>query len=137
MTIDLDSQTVRLPDGSTATFPIDGFSKTCLLEGVDQLGYLLLHEPQVATYEQTHSGVGGHARRCLKGPRRDRKRGVFRRLCAICVYEAYFTRRLRPMGRLHGIIQANRRHSGRHHRCRPGHRMLRIKPATSLPVVPF
>ena len=33
VTVDLDGQTVRLPDGSTATFPIDGFSKTCLLEG--------------------------------------------------------------------------------------------------------
>ena len=54
VTVDLDSQTVRLPDGSTATFPIDGFSKTCLLEGVDQLGYLLLHQAQVTTYEQTH-----------------------------------------------------------------------------------
>jgi 3-isopropylmalate/(R)-2-methylmalate dehydratase small subunit len=54
VTVDLDSQTVRLPDGSTVPFPIDGFSKTCLLEGVDQLGYLLLHQTQVATYEQTH-----------------------------------------------------------------------------------
>ena len=54
VTVDLDSQTVRLPDGSTTTFPIDGFSKTCLLEGVDQLGYLLLHQTQVTTYEQTH-----------------------------------------------------------------------------------
>jgi 3-isopropylmalate/(R)-2-methylmalate dehydratase small subunit len=54
VTVDLDSQTVRLPDGSAATFPIDGFSKTCLLEGVDQLGYLLLHQTQVMTYEQTH-----------------------------------------------------------------------------------
>ena len=54
VTIDLASQTVRLPDGSTASFPIDGFSKTCLLEGVDQLGYLLLHETQIGAYEQSH-----------------------------------------------------------------------------------
>jgi len=54
VTIDLDSQTVRLPDGSAAVFPIDGFSKTCLLEGVDQLGYLLLHQAQISVYEQTH-----------------------------------------------------------------------------------
>jgi 3-isopropylmalate/(R)-2-methylmalate dehydratase small subunit len=54
VTVDLDSQTIRLPDGSTVTFPIDGFSKACLLEGVDQLGYLMLHQTQVTTYEQTH-----------------------------------------------------------------------------------
>ncbi len=54
VTVDLDSQTLRLPDGSAATFPIDGFSKTCLLEGVDQLGYLLLHEASIGAYEQTH-----------------------------------------------------------------------------------
>lgn len=52
--IDLAGQTIRLPDGSAATFPIDGFSKTCLLEGVDQLGYLLLHELQIDGYERTH-----------------------------------------------------------------------------------
>ena len=54
VTIDLASQTVRLPDGSIASFPIDGFSKTCLLEGVDQLGYLLLHELPIDSYERTH-----------------------------------------------------------------------------------
>jgi 3-isopropylmalate/(R)-2-methylmalate dehydratase small subunit len=54
VTVDLDTQTLHLPDGSRVTFPIDGFSKTCLLEGVDQLGYLLLHQSQVTTYEQTH-----------------------------------------------------------------------------------
>ncbi len=54
VTIDLASQNVHLPDGATASFPIDGFSKTCLLEGVDQLGYLLLHELQIDGYERTH-----------------------------------------------------------------------------------
>ena len=56
VTVDLAAQTVRLPDGSAAAFPIDGFSKTCLLEGVDQLGYLLLHELQIDGYERTHTG---------------------------------------------------------------------------------
>jgi len=50
--IDLASQRLTLPGGSTASFPIDPFSKTCLLEGVDQLGYLLKHEEQIAAYEQ-------------------------------------------------------------------------------------
>ena len=53
VTVDLDRLTVRLPDGSAATFPIDGFSRTCLLEGVDQLGYLLLHDAQIGAYEQS------------------------------------------------------------------------------------
>src|SRR5512144_1618050 len=39
--IDLAEQSLRLPDGRIACFPIDGFSKTCLLEGVDELGYIL------------------------------------------------------------------------------------------------
>ena len=54
VTIDLESQSLRLPDGSRATFPIDPFSKTCLLEGVDQLGYLLKHEAQIQAFEQVH-----------------------------------------------------------------------------------
>lgn len=51
--VDLASQTVTLPDGSRFSFPIDGFSKTCLLKGVDQLGYLLNLETEIAAYEQT------------------------------------------------------------------------------------
>jgi 3-isopropylmalate/(R)-2-methylmalate dehydratase small subunit len=51
LTIDLASQTVRLPDGRLAEFPIDSFSKQCLLQGVDQLGYLLAQAPYVESYE--------------------------------------------------------------------------------------
>ena len=54
ITIDLASQSLRLPDGRRVTFPIDEFSKTCLLEGIDQLGYLLKHEAAIAAYEQEH-----------------------------------------------------------------------------------
>jgi 3-isopropylmalate/(R)-2-methylmalate dehydratase small subunit len=43
VTVDLAAQTLTLPDGRQATFPIDPFSKHCLLEGIDQLGYLLQH----------------------------------------------------------------------------------------------
>ena len=57
VTVDLEQQTVRLPNGATATFPIDPFSKTCLLEGIDQLGYILKHEPQIAAYEQATGRV--------------------------------------------------------------------------------
>lgn len=54
VTIDLAEQTVRWGNGRCATFPIDGFSKTCLLEGIDQLGYLLKQADHVAAYEMAH-----------------------------------------------------------------------------------
>ena len=54
VTIDLAQQTLTLPDGRNVEFPIDGFSKTCLLEGVDQLGYLQKQEEKILTYEQAH-----------------------------------------------------------------------------------
>ena len=54
VTIDLAAQTLRLPDGSEVTFPIDGFSKQCLLAGVDQLGYLLQQMPRIEAYERAH-----------------------------------------------------------------------------------
>jgi 3-isopropylmalate/(R)-2-methylmalate dehydratase small subunit len=53
--IDLASQTVTLPDGRQVTFPIDGFSKTCLLEGIDQLGYLLKQKESIEAYETAHA----------------------------------------------------------------------------------
>jgi 3-isopropylmalate/(R)-2-methylmalate dehydratase small subunit len=52
--VDLAAQTLRLPDGSAVTFPLDGFSRDCLLEGVDQLGYLLKHDAQISAYETSH-----------------------------------------------------------------------------------
>jgi len=51
LTVDLAAQTLTLPGGHTVTFPIDGFSKTCLLKGVDELGYLLGFADQIAAYE--------------------------------------------------------------------------------------
>ncbi len=54
VTIDLPSQTLHLPDGTKVTFPIDSFSKHCLLKGLDQLGYLLEHLPRVEAYEKEH-----------------------------------------------------------------------------------
>jgi 3-isopropylmalate/(R)-2-methylmalate dehydratase small subunit len=54
MTIDLAAQTLTLPDGESVMFPIDAFSKTCLLKGVDQLGYLLKRETQITNYERSN-----------------------------------------------------------------------------------
>ena len=50
-TVDLEAQTLSFPNGSVE-FPIDPFSKTCLLNGVDELGYILGFEEQIASYEQ-------------------------------------------------------------------------------------
>lgn len=52
MTIDLDSQSLILPDGSRINFPIDSFNKTCLLEGLDPLQYILHHAAEIEVYEQ-------------------------------------------------------------------------------------
>jgi 3-isopropylmalate/(R)-2-methylmalate dehydratase small subunit len=51
VTVDLATQTVALPDGSKVEFPIDPFSKHCLLDGVDELGYILKNEAAIAAYE--------------------------------------------------------------------------------------
>lgn len=50
LTVDLATQTVSFPGGSF-TFPIDSFSKTCLLNGVDELGYILNFEKEIAEFE--------------------------------------------------------------------------------------
>jgi len=49
--IDLEEQTLALPDGTSVRFPIDPFSRTCLLEGIDELGYLMTHADAVKRYE--------------------------------------------------------------------------------------
>ena len=49
-TVDLASQTLLLPNGSVK-FPIDPFSKTCLLNGVDELGYIQGFEKEIAAFE--------------------------------------------------------------------------------------
>lgn len=53
--IDLKTQTLTLPSGKKVEFPIDGFSKTCLLQGVDQLGYLQKHLSKIEEYEVGHA----------------------------------------------------------------------------------
>jgi 3-isopropylmalate/(R)-2-methylmalate dehydratase small subunit len=49
--IDLASQTLTYGEGLTTEFPVDPFSKTCLLEGVDELGYMLRQSDAIAAYE--------------------------------------------------------------------------------------
>lgn len=57
VTIDLRQQTLFLPDGTAARFPIDPFSKLCLLEGLDPLGYLLNNEAHIRRYEEQYGLV--------------------------------------------------------------------------------
>lgn len=52
-TIDLQYQTVVWPEGHEAHFPIDSFAKTCLLHGVDELGFILGLESKIVEYEAT------------------------------------------------------------------------------------
>jgi 3-isopropylmalate/(R)-2-methylmalate dehydratase small subunit len=54
VTIDLEHRTLRLADGTSATFPIDPFSRHCLMNGVDELGYLLGQETDIAAFERSH-----------------------------------------------------------------------------------
>ena len=49
--VDLSRQMLVLPDEEVFTFPIDEFSKTCLLQGVDELGYLLGMDELITAYE--------------------------------------------------------------------------------------
>lgn len=55
ITVDLQSQTIRLDNGTTVQFPIDGFSKACLIDGTDELGYLLKFNDRIAGYELRHA----------------------------------------------------------------------------------
>jgi 3-isopropylmalate/(R)-2-methylmalate dehydratase small subunit len=55
VSIDLATQTLSIESGPTVTFPIDSFSKTCILEGLDEIGYLLKHEAAISAYEQRKS----------------------------------------------------------------------------------
>ena len=51
VTIDLASQTVSIENGPTVTFPIDSFSKTCILEDLDEIGYILKHSDAITSFE--------------------------------------------------------------------------------------
>jgi len=57
LAIDLQQCQIELPDGGRFSFNMDGFSRTCLLQGVDQLGYLLNHQSAIDAYEQSRSAA--------------------------------------------------------------------------------
>jgi 3-isopropylmalate/(R)-2-methylmalate dehydratase small subunit len=54
LTIDVETTTLTLPDGSAVRFPLEGFARYCLLNGIDELGYLLAQGSAISAYEQQH-----------------------------------------------------------------------------------
>ena len=56
VTIDVVSLRMTLPDGTSSPFPLEPFSRRCLIEGVDELAYLLAHEADIAAYERRSRG---------------------------------------------------------------------------------
>lgn len=54
--VDLASQTLTIGDGRSVQFPVDAFAKHCLLEGVDELGFILKQEPAIAAFEAQRVG---------------------------------------------------------------------------------
>ena len=51
LSVDLATQTLTLPDGRRVQFPIDGFSKACLLNGVDEIGYVQDMGEKITAFE--------------------------------------------------------------------------------------
>jgi 3-isopropylmalate/(R)-2-methylmalate dehydratase small subunit len=51
LTIDLERQEIRGPDGGVIHFDIDPFRKKCLLEGLDDIGMTLMKQDSIADYE--------------------------------------------------------------------------------------
>jgi len=54
LTIDLETQRLSLPDGSEIEFAVDAFARRMLLEGTDELGFLLTHADAIGAYEARH-----------------------------------------------------------------------------------
>lgn len=52
MSVDLTEQRLQY-GGVQAAFTVNSFSRTCLLEGLDELGYILRYEPQIAAFERS------------------------------------------------------------------------------------
>jgi 3-isopropylmalate/(R)-2-methylmalate dehydratase small subunit len=55
ITVDLTEKLLTLPDGSTTSFPVDPFAQHCLLNGIDQLGYILSFDDKISGFEKAHT----------------------------------------------------------------------------------
>ncbi|HEV7139314.1 MAG TPA: 3-isopropylmalate dehydratase small subunit [Steroidobacteraceae bacterium] len=57
VSIDLDTTTLTLPSGQAVNFPLEPFARYCLMNGVDELGFLLGREKEIQTYETRRAGT--------------------------------------------------------------------------------
>ena len=55
VTVDVEACEIRLPDGKAVAFPIDGFARHCILEGIDQTGYLMQQQDKITEFENNRS----------------------------------------------------------------------------------
>jgi 3-isopropylmalate/(R)-2-methylmalate dehydratase small subunit len=55
ITIDLERMTLTLPGGAKVPFKLEAFARYCLLNGVDETGYLLSKAPAIEAYERAHA----------------------------------------------------------------------------------
>jgi 3-isopropylmalate/(R)-2-methylmalate dehydratase small subunit len=55
VSVDLESNRLELPAGRGVNFAIDAFARHCLLNGIDELGYLRSHEADISRFEQAHA----------------------------------------------------------------------------------
>ena len=55
--VDLPASTLRLPDGREVTFPLESFSRYCLMNGIDELGYLLSRMDAIERFERAREGT--------------------------------------------------------------------------------
>ena len=58
LSIDVATRSLTLPDGRSFRFPLDAFAQTCLLDGVDQLGYLLQQQSAIHRFEAARDAAG-------------------------------------------------------------------------------
>ena len=52
ITLDIESSTLILPDGRSTSFPLESFSQYCLLNGIDELGFLMDNSAAIDAYEE-------------------------------------------------------------------------------------
>lgn len=57
LAIDVAAGTIELPDGGRFTFELDAFARQCLIEGVDQLGFLLRQADAIAAFERAREAA--------------------------------------------------------------------------------
>ncbi len=57
VTVDVETTTLTLPSGARARFPLEPFARYCLLNGVDELGFLLVQLPRIEAYERRKTAV--------------------------------------------------------------------------------